>query len=81
MHVILSKMVQGLLSSSTSSQLPLVTELRSENATREVLISTMRTILSRGCITADEVHKMDSLLNVGGAAWYAEHLVRVSITV
>ena len=78
MHVILCKMVQGILSSTSSPQLSSVTEFSTENATREKLVSTVRTILSRGCITSDEVHKMDSLLNVGGAAWYSEHLVRVS---
>lgn len=77
MHVILSKMVQGLLPASSESRLPIGIDLKSDNATRDVLLTTIRTILSRGCINADEVIKMDYLLNVGGAAWYAEHLVRV----
>lgn len=73
-------MVQGLLSAGSSPRLS-VNELKSENATRDVLLSTVQTILSRGCINADEVLKMDYLLNVGGATWYAEHLVRVCRTV
>ena len=87
MHVILSKMIQGLLPTSSSSSSPSSSspgssgESRSycDSATRDVLVSTIQTILNRGCIVADEVHKMDNLLNVGGAVWYAEHLVRVSI--
>jgi hypothetical protein len=81
MFVILSKMVLGLVPVGSPSrsymQQPAVT---SQNASRDVLVKMFRRILTNGCMTVDDVHRMDSLLTVGGPVWFAEHLVRALLT-
>jgi len=78
MQVILSKMVHDLLpAASIPRPYAFAFAIPAKMPTHDVLIETFRYVLSKGYICIDNIQKMDYLLNVGGAQWFCDHLVRV----
>ena len=76
MQIIQQRMIQGVLprglNRSTSCTLP------PNRSAYQVLMETFRACFKKGCVDLKAIHMFEHLINVGGAKWFCEHIIRVS---
>ena len=75
MQIILHQMIQGVL--PPNMQRPSPYSIPRNMPAFTMLMETFRGALAKGCVDLRAIHKLETLINVGGPKWFCGHIIKV----
>ncbi|XP_064648525.1 mediator of RNA polymerase II transcription subunit 24-like [Lineus longissimus] len=81
MSIVLKRMTQDLVPAQPGKQTVESQQyLKNDQLAYDLLVSTLKSIFKKGCTDIKSVHTMEQLLNVGGAVWFCDCIIKEMLT-